>query len=116
MKLTIDTQVDTYEDIKKVLHILNGILERKDGGISSNFNVESYGNTSTGTSSSASGDTSNLMSMFGDDSSGSSAMSNSMEKKDNPPDFSSFLNLVNQNKDDKPKRSYSEDLGSVQVY
>ena len=68
MKLTIDTQVDTYEDIKKVLHILNGILEKKDGGISSNFGVESYGgSSSSGTSSSASGDTSNLMSMFGDD-------------------------------------------------
>ena len=111
MKLTIDTQVDTYEDIKKVLHILNGILEKKDGGISSNFGVESYGGSSS-SSNAASGDTSNLMSMFGDD---GSAASNT-EKKDNPPDFSSFLNLVNQNKDDKPKRSYSEDLGSVQVY
>ena len=30
MKITIDTQHDTHEDIKKVLHILSNILEKKD--------------------------------------------------------------------------------------
>ena len=30
MKLTIDTQVDTHEDIRKVLQILTSILENKN--------------------------------------------------------------------------------------
>lgn len=48
MKITIDTQHDTYEDIRKVLHILTGILEQK-GSIVEN---------------SAPVDTANLMGMF----------------------------------------------------
>ena len=29
MRITIDTQHDTYDDIKKVLHILSGIIDQK---------------------------------------------------------------------------------------
>ncbi len=47
MKLTIDTQHDSYEDIRKVLHILTQILERK-------------GETGSGEAV----DTANLMGMF----------------------------------------------------
>ncbi len=72
MKITIDTQADTYEDIRKVLHILSSILEKK-GEAGTNF---SESGTST--------DTSNLMSMFGD---------NPSSAPNTPPDFSSFLNL-----------------------
>ncbi len=82
MKLTIDTQTDTYEDIKKVLHILTNIIEKNGSG------------SSTPTSST---DTTNMMSMFSDDSSVPSAAQK--EIPDTAPDFSSFLNLTkNQTK------------------
>ncbi|MDO8510646.1 MAG: hypothetical protein Q7S55_00615 [Nanoarchaeota archaeon] len=80
MKLTIDTQVDTHEDIRKILQILTSILEKKDSPVST---------TST--------DTTDLMSMFGD-------QKGTVETKGNPPDFSSFLNLSSlkkENKDDE---------------
>lgn len=50
MKITIDTQVDTYEDVQKVVHILTQILERKGETVSRGESV----------------DTTNLMGMFGD--------------------------------------------------
>ncbi len=81
MKLTIDTQVDTHEDIRKVLHILTSILERKD-------------------TSSPATDTTPLMGMFSQDSNGTSG---------NAPDFGSFLNLAekkSEKKDDKPEIEY----------
>ncbi len=77
MKLTIDTQVDTHEDIRKVLQILTSILEKKD----------SVPLQTT--------DTTNLMSMFSDEQKGT------METKGNPPDFSSFLNLTSPKKEDR---------------
>lgn len=89
MKLTIDTQVDTHEDIRKVLQILTSILEKKDSSFSS---------------SSPQTDTTNLMNMFSDDQKGT------VETKGNPPDFSSFLNLTSQKKenndDDDAKIEY----------
>ena len=78
MKLTIDTQVDTPEDIRKVLQILTSILEKKDSLVSS-----------------TTADTTNLMSMFSDDQKGT------VETKGNPPDFSSFLNLTAPKKENK---------------
>lgn len=78
MKLTIDTQVDTHEDIRKVLQILTSILEKKDSSMSV---------SSSGT------DTTNLMSMFGD-------QNGTVETKGNPPDFSSFLNLTQKKEND----------------
>ena len=86
MKLTIDTQVDTHEDIRKVLQILTSILEKKDSPVSN-----------------ASTDTTNLMNMFSDDQKGT------IETKGDAPDFSSFLNLAEkktQNKDEEPKIEY----------
>ncbi|MBI2665165.1 hypothetical protein HYX12_00920, partial [Candidatus Woesearchaeota archaeon] len=73
MKITIDTQQDTYEDIKKVLHILTNILDRKGSPETVQEN--------TGV------DTTNMMNMFSD---------GSATPKDTPPDFSSFLNLAKQ--------------------
>ena len=81
MKLTIDTQTDTYEDIKKVLHILTSIIEK---------NGSSSSTTSATTSSST--DTTNMMSMFSDD--GSTSSTAQKEIPDTAPDFSSFLNLT----------------------
>ncbi len=79
MKVTIDTQHDSYEDIQKVYSILANILENKTN-IPAN-----YENTKEST------DTTDLMSMF--DTPNSSAEKNNPEKA---PDFSSFLNLAKE--------------------
>ncbi len=72
MKVTIDTKEDTHEDIKKVLHLLTEILERK--GSQSTSSTSSPVNTAP------------LMSMFD-----APAETQQTEKA---PDFSSFLNLA----------------------
>ena len=90
MKLTIDTKHDTHEDIRKVLHILTHILERKEGSLDSSTGL----NSETG-STSEPADSSNLMSMFGNP---------QEQKEDTPPDFSSFMNLVNKKDDDKEEK------------
>lgn len=79
MKLTIDTQVDTHEDIRKVLQILASILEKKEP-------------------SSLSTDTASMMSMFGD------PAPQNTQTGDKAPDFSSFLHLQQSGskKEDKP--------------
>lgn len=78
MKVTIDTQSDTFDDIKKLLHILTEIIQRKGGGA---VNLNQSGNP----------DTTNLMSMFSDE--------NQKEAPNTPPDFSSFLNLTKKRED-----------------
>ena len=84
MKISIDTQTDTFEDIKKVMHILSGIIERKEMGIaSSNYASE---NKPT--------DTTTLMSMFSD-------APAAPPVPDTPPDFSSFLNLTKKQEERK---------------
>lgn len=83
MRITIDTQHDTYEDIHKVLSILTNIIEKKNtswDGFSNNS-----GNNNLSGSSNA--DTTNLMNMFDSGTESKSAA-------DIPPDFSKFLNLV----------------------
>ena len=81
MKISFDTQTDSFEDIKKVMQILSGIIARKEGSISIDSSTENK----------APVDTTNLMSMFGDSSSSAPAQS---AVPDTPPDFSSFLNLT----------------------
>ena len=83
MKITVDTQHDSFEDIKKVFHLLGSIIDKKGADVS--------------TTSSVPVDTTNLMSMF--------ANPDQKEARDTAPDFSSFLNLANkaQKKDDMPK-------------
>ena len=90
MKIMIDTQHDTYEDIQKVLHILTGIIQRKEGS-------DSYNQSRNYNQSSSTTDTSNMMSMF------DSTPSGSKEIPDTPPDFSSFLNLTNGTKKEEVK-------------
>ncbi len=86
MKLSIDTKEDSFEDIRKILHILTSILEKKD---------------STVTVSSSTADTTDLMSMFSDD-----TQKGTVETTGNPPDFSSFLNLTQkkEQKDDDERQ------------
>ena len=77
MRLSIDTKEDSFEDIRKILQILTSILEKKDSSPSA-----------------AATDTTDLMSMFGD-------QKGTVETKGSPPDFSSFLNLSSQKKENK---------------
>ncbi|HLD73094.1 MAG TPA: hypothetical protein VJA23_05935 [Candidatus Nanoarchaeia archaeon] len=95
MRITIDTQHDTYEDIRKVLSILTNIIEKKNS---------SWNGLSNNTASNNSTDTSNLMNMFD---SGSGSGDGSKEVADTPPDFSKFLNLVEKKeeirKEDAPR-------------
>lgn len=88
MKITIDTQVDTYDDIKKVLHILTGIIEKKDVTIQSNFTSRSsYPSSNT--------DTTSMMNMFDDEP--------KKDVPDTPPNFNSFLNLVNKKQEEEKR-------------
>lgn len=81
MKLTIDTQVDTHEDIRKVLHILTSILERNNNPMPSQTT-----------------DTTNLMSMF-------NSPTGTVETSGKAPDFTSFLSLAEKKaeKKDEPR-------------
>ena len=88
MKLTVDTKEDSFEDIRKILQILTSILDKKDSTLPS---------TAT--------DTTDLMGMFSDDQKGT------IETKGTPPDFSSFLNLGSQKKENK-----DDDEAKVEYY
>ena len=79
MKITIDTKEDSHEDIRKVLHLLAGILEKKEEHISG-----------------SPVDTAPLMSMFGEPSS-------SANQREKAPDFGSFLSLT-KNKAEKSEQ------------
>ena len=85
MRITIDTKEDSHEDIKKVLHILNHILDNKGSG-SLMENKETV-------------DTTNMMTMFGNTS--------SEEKPDTAPDFNALLKLGKEKeKNDEPKLEF----------
>jgi len=91
MKVTIDTKEDSHEDIRKVLHILTNILEKKDFKDSKPEEAA---------------DTTSMMSMFD-----TPAKESSAQTAGTPPDFSSFLNLQNsarknEDKDEMPRIEY----------
>lgn len=90
MKVTIDTKEDSVEDIKKVIHILTHLIERKCGTINLTSNVSSETNEKT---------SAGFMNMFGDD-------SKEKEIPDSAPGFSNLLNLAEkkeEGKEEKPK-------------
>lgn len=93
MKVTIDTQQDSYDDIHKVYQILANILQRKRN------NVSAFSETTA----EAPIDTSNLMNMF--DSPSSTSEKNISEKA---PNFSSFLNLTKENQVRKEEKAEIE--------
>ncbi|MEW5896403.1 MAG: hypothetical protein AB1668_01815 [Nanoarchaeota archaeon] len=79
MKVTIDTKEDSYEDIKKIMHLLTSIIERKE---------DTPANTSA--------DTTAMMNMFSD------PTTNKIDAApDKAPDFSSFLNLTKKKEEQK---------------
>ncbi len=94
MKLTIDTQVDTHEDIKKVLFILTNILEKNN-----NLNSNSGGLGSSFGNSNQTADTAALMSMFGEDS--SSANEAPAKDPNAPPELTSFFNAISEKEQKK---------------
>ncbi len=93
MKVTIDTKEDKIEDIHKVLNILTHILQNKD--LSS-------------LSSQSSADTSNMMSMFGDDSPST--------QPDKAPDFSSFLSLTKNSSSTSTPASKREEQPKIEYF
>ncbi len=86
MKITIDTKEDNHEDIKKVIALLNGMIGNSSG---------IYSNQPTA---STPADSTNLMSMFGDESA-----SQPSSTSNTAPNFGSFLNLVDGKKKEDPK-------------
>ena len=92
MKLTIDTKHDTHDDIRKVLHILTHLLERKEETA-----TLGSGNVNSPTTSEPA-DSGNLMSMF------ANPGENKETENDTAPDFSGFMNLVNKKDDDEEKK------------
>lgn len=92
MKVTIDTQHDSYEDIQKVYQILANILQGKGN------NAAAFSETTP----EAPVDTTNLMNMF-------DAPSSEKNVPEKAPDFSSFLNLTKETsakKDEKMEIEY----------
>ena len=88
MRITIDTKEDSYEDIKKVLHVLNHLIENK-GTSPIMENKESV-------------DTTNMMNMF-------SSETPTAPDPGTAPDFSSFLNLAE-------KKEEKKDLPKVELF
>ena len=88
MKITIDTKEDSHYEIRKVMGLLNDLLDKEQADPRHRSFSEPQENDQ---------DTTSMMSMFD---------SPETEKKqevvpDTPPDFSSFLNLANKQKEEK---------------
>tara|TARA_Y100000310_G_C20544702_1_gene745047 strand:- start:436 stop:714 length:279 start_codon:yes stop_codon:yes gene_type:complete len=92
MRITIDTKEDSYDDIKKVLHVLNHLIENKSTPISSNYEPKETV------------DTTNMMNMFG-------STTEKAPDEATAPDFSSFLNLAEKKEEEK-----KDDLPQVELF
>ena len=109
MKITIDTQTDSHEDIKKVLYILSNIIQNKDSSIGPVRSVRPIRQTEIA-------DTTNMMSMF-NTSTSSEPTSNELKKETSgtPPDFSNFMNLMNK-KEGVVKEETTEEEHKIQFF
>jgi uncharacterized protein YccT (UPF0319 family) len=108
MRLTIDTKHDSPEEIKHAIQILTSLLEKRG------TSVPAKPDTANITGKPSTIDTANLMSMFNtsaepqrEEESASLGMSDSTvantarkEVPDTAPDFTSFLNLANREKEE----------------
>jgi hypothetical protein len=74
MKLTIDTKEDSHEDIRRVMQVLQHMLEGKQTSIQTTEPTPQV-------------DTTNMMNMFG-------LTPTEQKAEDTAPDFNAFLNLV----------------------
>lgn len=86
MKLTIDTQQDTIDDIRKVVHILSEIIQRKGGSSSVVENMPAASSV----------DTASMMNMF-------DTPAPSRASEGTPIDFTSFTDLINKKKETESK-------------
>ena len=75
MKLTIDTKEDSHEDIRRVMQVLQHMLEGKQTSIQTTEPTPQV-------------DTTNMMNMFG------SNTATEQKAEDTAPNFNAFLNLV----------------------
>ena len=97
MKVTIDTQTDSMDDIKKVVHLLTHMLEVKGQA------------AQTIISSTPPVDTASMMTMFSDE-----EVPAPKEVANTPPDLSAFRNLT-QGKTVAPIKR-SSDLPNIEFY
>ncbi|MAF99395.1 MAG: hypothetical protein CMH61_02175 [Nanoarchaeota archaeon] len=93
MKLTIDTQHDTLDDIKRVIRVLSEVIHTKNGAVLSNKPIVEQKEPSV--------DTTNMMDMFGNASSTESQEREPNVSEGKPMDFSGFMQLVNKKNEDK---------------
>jgi|APSaa5957512622_1039677.scaffolds.fasta_scaffold77564_1 hypothetical protein len=91
MKITIDTTVDSQEDIRKVLQILHHVVDKKNS-------LSNYDTTASvgmfAEPAKPVEDTTNMMSMFASPEASPSMAAEPVP--DTPPDFSSLLSLQNK--------------------
>ena len=80
MRITIDTKEDTPEDIQRILHILTGILNRKE--------------TITNEPVSEPVDTTNLMSIFSNPAPQKDSLDTLDGRSEKPADISMFMELT----------------------
>ncbi len=104
MKLTIDTKEDSFEDIKKVVHLLTEILQRKESSGSSVFDAP------------ADAGTAGLMSLFNEPEQAmqSQASSPSASSTSNEPPFNSVMGLFNKTEEKKEEKD--DDMPGMMVY
>ena len=96
MKITIDTKEDSPEEIRKAITFLHSLSNSGGGAYIPDSNAPPA-------------DTTNLMSMFGDATPGSSASTTPAASGDTAPGFGSFLNLVDANKKKDASRKYLDE-------
>ncbi|MBS3124495.1 hypothetical protein J4437_07765 [Candidatus Woesearchaeota archaeon] len=109
MKISIDTHLDTPEDIHQAIALLAGIAERKRNGSSSNYTNSSYSSYSqSGNNPSATPPATNptLMNMFSDDDSA---------KADPSPDLGSFFNS-SKTQSEKKDDDDNDNVPSIEIF
>ena len=98
MKITIDTTVDSQEDIRKVLQILHHVIDKKNSGYGSNEVSAGMSMFSSPEPTKPIEDTTNMMSMFSAESTNTPT---AQETPDTPPDFRTLINLQNRVEEEK---------------
>lgn len=91
MRITIDTKEDSREEIRRVLHILSGLVENK-----------SYSKYSASPRQEDPADTTNMMSMFSDNS--TSTPTQIPPATDSSPDFTAFIKLAAKKREEEKKQ------------
>jgi len=96
MKITIDTQVDSHNDIMKAIQLLHHFVGSVNSVNSGNSFLQDKPREEV--------DTTSMMSMFGSPQPMIKGKPEEKEIPDTPPDFSSFLKLTRANQE-QPKQN-----------